>query len=266
MSRLPDGTDSDAGTEPPDLQTLAGEYVLGTLAPDARRAFAARLPQDAALRALVDAWEARLLPLVALVEPVAPSKALWERIDRSTTAVQPEQSEQQAKQLVQLQPESKKQSQQRSDNRWHWNSLALWRLLTGGALALSTVLAILLVQRGAMPAANPQFMVVLVGPQDKAPGWVIQASLSRQLSLIPLGAAAVPPDKALQFWTKGEGWSGPVSLGLVRPGQAVQISLDRLPELQPNQLFELTLEPVTGSPSGRPTGPVQFIGRAVKVM
>ena len=42
--------------------------------------------------------------------------------------------------------------------------------------------------------------------------------------------------------------------------------LDKLPPLQPNQLFELTLEPPTGSPIGKPTGPIQFIGRAVKVL
>jgi anti-sigma-K factor RskA len=36
--------------------------------------------------------------------------------------------------------------------------------------------------------------------------------------------------------------------------------------LEPNQLFELTLEPKTGSPIGKPTGPIQFIGRAVKML
>ena len=40
----------------------------------------------------------------------------------------------------------------------------------------------------------------------------------------------------------------------------------RLPAVQPDQLFELTLEPRSGSPTGRPTGPVRYIGRAVKVM
>ena len=46
----------------------------------------------------------------------------------------------------------------------------------------------------------------------------------------------------------------------------VRWGLDMLPPLQPNQLFELTLEPPTGSPIGKPTGPIQFIGRAVKVL
>ena len=94
----------------------------------------------------------------------------------------------------------------------------------------------------------------------------MQVASPRQLKLVPVGAAAPLPDqKALQFWTKAEGWDAPVSLGLVAPNQAIRISLDKLPPLQPNQLFELTLEPATGSSTGRPTGPIQFIGRAVEV-
>lgn len=86
------------------------------------------------------------------------------------------------------------------------------------------------------------------------------------MQLVPIAAVQVPPDRALEFWTKADGWSAPVSLGLVKPGEPVRIPLDALPPLEPNQLFELTLEPATGSPIGRPTGPIQFIGRAVKMM
>ena len=117
------------------------------------------------------------------------------------------------------------------------------------------------------PLPSPQYMVVLVAPQDKAPGWVIQTSSSRQLSLVPLGTFEVPPQKTLQFWTKADQWRGPVSLGLVKQqGQTLRIPIDKLPPLEANQLFELTLEPENGSPIDRPTGPIQFIGRAVKVM
>lgn len=152
-------------------------------------------------------------------------------------------------------------------SRWcGWNNLGLWRALTAGSFATAAVLAVVLADRISAPAPAPQFMVVLVAPDNKAPGWVIQVGMSPQLNLIPLAVGTVPQDKALQFWTKGEGWSGPVSLGLVKPGQSVKVALDKLPPLQPNQLFELTLEPATGSPIGKPTGPIQFIGRAVKVM
>jgi anti-sigma-K factor RskA len=255
-----DRNDNPAGMSP-DLYQQAGEYVIGTLTAEDRRMLEARLQHDDALRIAVQAWEARMLPLTALVEPATPSARLWRRIERSVEAAAVPAAIVNASEPVRsVRPES-------SLRRWiAWNSIGLWRFLTAGSLTAAGALAVVLGTRIAAPAPGPQYMVVLVAPQDKAPGWVIQAGLSRQINLIPLGAAVVPQDKALQFWTKGEGWSGPVSLGLVKPGQSVQIPLDKLPPLQPNQLFELTLEPSTGSPIGKPTGPVQFIGRAVKVM
>ncbi len=66
-----------------DPYELAGEYVLGTLSRERRREVDAMLPNDATLRAAVAYWEERLLPLSALVEPVAPPPALWTRIERS---------------------------------------------------------------------------------------------------------------------------------------------------------------------------------------
>ncbi|HQS89894.1 anti-sigma factor, partial [Polaromonas sp.] len=149
-----------------------------------------------------------------------------------------------------------------------WRSVQLWRGLAGTGFAAAAVLAAVLVTRmGAVPPGVPaHYVVVLVAPGGNAPGWVVQASGAQPLSLIPVSQASVPADKTLQFWTKGDTWAAPVSLGLVKPGETVKVPLDKLPPLQPNQLFELTLEPPGGSPTGRPTGPIQFIGRAVKVV
>ena len=220
------------------LDELASEYVLGTLPAEQRAEVEQRLKHDSELRAAVDAWEQRLLPLTALAEPVPPSAQLWRRIERST-------------------------ADQPAGVPW-WNLLALWRGLAGAGLVTTLVLAALLLTRP--PVADPTFVVVLVAPQNQAPGWVIQASHDQQIQLIPLGVMEVPSDKALQFWTKGDGWQAPVSLGLVKPGQTLSVPLDKLPPLAPNQLFELTLEDPRGSPTGKPTGPIQAIGRAVKVL
>jgi anti-sigma-K factor RskA len=119
---------------------------------------------------------------------------------------------------------------------------------------------------GSRQLAEPRYLVVLVAPEDKAPGWVVQAGTEQSLRLIPLGVTEVPQAKALQFWTKGKDWKGPVSLGLVQPGKPLDVQLKALPPLEPDQLFEITLEPEYGSPIGRPTGPILYIGRAVKVM
>lgn len=230
-----------------ELQRLASEYVLGTLTAPERADVEQRLPRDALLRDAVDAWEQRLLPLTALAPPEDPSPQLWPRI--ASTLFTP-----------------KAIKQAGGWNTW-WNSLAFWRMLAGGGLAAAAALAVTVSMQQQAPN-GPGYLVVLVAPQDKAPGWIVQAGNknSRDLSLIPLGPTSVPQQKTLQFWTKGKDWGAPVSLGLVRPGQTLKLKLDKLPPMQPEQLFEITLEPETGSPTGRPTGPILYIGRAVKVM
>lgn len=104
-----------------------------------------------------------------------------------------------------------------------------------------------------------------MAPQGTAPGWVVQASSPQRLKLIPVAPEPVPAQRSLQFWTKADSWSAPVSLGLVEPGKPIEIPLDKLPPIEPNQLFEITVEPYNGSPTGRPTGPIQFIGRSVQL-
>lgn len=242
---------------PDDLQVLAGEYVLGTLPATERLAVSQRLATEPALQQAVNDWEERLLPLTQLAEPVPLPAHLVARIDASLHNTR-QQASAPAAPVVAARPQG-------AAGNW-WNDLGLWRALAGSGFAMAAVLAAVLVTRTAPVAAPPQFLVVLVAPQDKAPGWVVQASSPQQIRLIPLGVAEVPADKALEFWTKADDWNGPVSLGLVKPGQPLQVQLDKLPPLQPNQLFELTLESPTGSPIGKPTGPIQFIGRAVKVL
>jgi anti-sigma-K factor RskA len=231
-----------------ELHAMAGDYVLGTLDASGRRAVEAAMPHDATLRAAVDDWQRRLLPLTGMVAPVAPGPALWQRIE-STLAPVP----------ARTQPARRAASA----SRW-WDSLNLWRGLAAGGFAVTAIMALTLAP-GLFQAPGQKLMVVLAAPQSMKPGWVIEARDGRSLRLVPLGDVAVPQQKSLQFWTKADGWKGPVSLGLVKPGQTLEVSLDKLPPLQPNQLFEITLEPEQGSPIDRPTGPILFIGRAVAI-
>ena len=243
---------------PDDIAHLAGEYVLGTLSAASRAGVETRMANDAALRTAVEQWQEKLAPLHALVEPVEPPPQLWTRIESSVVA-------QAATTPVVALATRKVQPDATPITTW-WNNLRLWRGLAASGFAATILMGVVIVTKLAQPPA-PGYMVVLVGPQDKSPGWIVQAGTnSQQARLIPLGKMEVPGDKSLQFWTKGDDWKGPVSLGLVKPGQSLQVPLDKLPPLQPNQLFEITLEPYNGSPLDRPTGPILFIGRAVKII
>jgi len=225
-----------------DVQTLAGEYVLGTLTAKQRVEVQERLIHDLALRKAIDGWRSRLLTLTELAEPQKTPPRLWGRIDRNRAAGKPQR--------------------QKRRHQW-WDNAGLWRGLAGIGLAAAVVLTTQLMGKIPTPPA-PAYLAVLATPENHAASWVVQASNLRGIQLVPVDKVEVPLGKVLQFWTQADDWEGPISLGLVAPGQTLNVPTDRLPPLQPNQTFELSLEKAGGSPTNKPSGPIQFVGKTVK--
>jgi anti-sigma-K factor RskA len=227
---------------PEDRSGAAGEYVLGTLSAAELAEVESRLGSDAALRREVAYWQARLLGLAARAPATEPSPGLWARIEaRLGTPV------------VARAPSL-------------WERLGFWQALSGLAVAASLVLASLLVLRAPEPAPE-RYLAVLQTPKDARAGWLVQIEAGGVLKLVPVGAPTeVPAGRSLQFWTKPDGAAGPTSLGLVRAGQPVTVALDKLPA-RPGaaDLFEITLEPEGGSPYDRPSGPILYIGRTIRL-
>lgn len=67
---------------------LAAEYVLGTLALSERRDFERRLAVAPLLKAEVADWQEKLAPIADCIEEIAPSPALWDRIDAALDNLQ----------------------------------------------------------------------------------------------------------------------------------------------------------------------------------
>jgi hypothetical protein len=67
-------------TEDEDIDGLAAEYALGSLAPDERAQVDARRRSDAALDAAIAAWERRLAPLSEAGRDVSPPTHVFEGI------------------------------------------------------------------------------------------------------------------------------------------------------------------------------------------
>lgn len=225
--------------KPERAEALAAEYVAGTLRGPARRRFESLLGSHPRLRAEVAQWEARLVPMVAVVPPVEPSPRVWAGIQQRVGM---------AEQPVAAVPA--------------WKRFSLWQTLTGFASVAVLALAVVL----AVPkAAQPPIVVVLAPSGAEGEPLAAQARFvasvsadGRGLVLRPVDSVSVKADRSLELWAvpaKG----APRSLGLV--DQAKGATLVRAQLLQDTAAFAVSLEPSGGSPTGEPTGPVISVGK-----
>ncbi|MDN5841821.1 MAG: anti-sigma factor, partial [Alcaligenaceae bacterium] len=134
------------------------------------------------------------------------------------------------------------------------------------------VLAIFLARAWSRPEIPPVQIVrvaptqaaILLAPGDSStPGWLMTVDTLGNVRLDPKVRTDIQPDEAVQLWTRTPNDQVNRSLGLIDPNRPVTIPVAIMGTLQPDQIFEMTLEQKDGSASGRPEGPVLFIGRVV---
>ena len=226
-------------TDRDDIDALAAEYGLGTLAPAERAAVAARRAREPQLDAAIHEWEQRLAPLNELTAAVEPAADLWTkieaRIDRAgSTGPAPN--------VIELQ-----------------RHLARWRRAAIAASALAAALLLVIGVREAGRAQTPQNYVAVFQKDDASPAFLLSVDLaSRQLTIRPV-AAQTPPGKTYQLWIAAAQLGGrPQSLGLVaEQGYTTRAALAAYDsDVVQSATFGVSLEPTGGSPTGQPTGPV----------
>lgn len=229
----------------PEHNALAGEYVLGLLEGQERDAAERRQDSEPAFAAAVESWRRHLAALDATATPITPSADLWPRIEAAIAGLA--QSATAAVRSGQVATGPSRLAE------W-WNSLFVWRgAAFAGALA-TILLAVGLV--GALDRAKRQpLMVAVLLTDSNAAAAVVHTFADGRVEMLPLQSIDVPAGKALEIWTLWDRTVGPRSVGLIDRARSTPLRLDNLP-LGKDQLFEITLEPATGSPTGRPTGPI----------
>lgn len=176
-----------------DLDLIAAEYVLGTLAPEAARDFQQRLADDAVARTCVAEWEQRLARLGLELEPVEPPARVWDGVVRET-GIAPAQASAPGGSATPA-PAAR---QSRSMRRWR-------RLAVAASVAAVLLAGLAVFESGVWrPAAQhaPHYASVI---HDKSSGmsWLVtSADNGKKLSVQAMGDFSVPSGKMLRMWIK----------------------------------------------------------------
>ncbi len=219
-----------------ELDMLAGEYVLGVLDAEAAREVEAALTANTGLRRAVAFWEERLDGLAAAADPAEPPADGWSRVEARLGPARAE-----------------------PDTARLWNSLALWRGATAVAAAAAACLAIVV----ALPRtpAPPSLVGILRGTEPGQPEWVATAG-EHGLDLRAVSPATAPNRRVFQLWAIAPGSTRPRSLGVIGGNGRLALA-QASARLRDGDTLAISVEPPGGSPTGQPTGPVEFTGKLI---
>ncbi len=218
------------------VEYLAAEYVLGTLQGPARRRFDRLITDRADVRFSVWRWERHLNGFASGLEPRKPPRRVWNNVRRRIDLSQPAMTA--------------------FRGRWR----GFW-------LALPTAIAAAWLAVALLPAPTAERMAVFAD-QNAETLWVISADLDQGLiQSEAVNAPARASNTSYELWvlpTEGP----PLSLGLlpvIAGSVETQISAQLVAALAGAGRLAISIEPVGGSPTGLPTGPVVYQASLVTI-
>jgi anti-sigma-K factor RskA len=225
-------------------EALAADFALGVLDREAMRDAELRMLRDPAFRALVEGWQADLAPLADEIAPLAPSAQVWDRI------------------AAEIDPAPAKAAAADAGSASWWSSLAVWRTLTFGSASAAALAIGLLVAR---PAPAPLLVATLASSDGAA---LITAAYDPGRGAVILSPAGSGGDAqhSPELWVI-DGDAPPRSLGIIDLAnpQAHAIPAERLRGLKPGAILAVSIEPLGGSKTGLPTGPVVATGKLAQI-
>jgi anti-sigma-K factor RskA len=244
-----------------DVHAIADDYVLGLLERAEERAVEAELLSNVDLAHAVAAARDRFLPLDMTAMPVAVSSTLWQSIESRLQEKPAMDAQTAGDRQTRAAPDATPQSSPRAANdNAATRAATRWRRAALGGIAASLLLAAGLTF-SLTRTVEPLVVAVLVDEAGTVQAVVEDFGSNRAVVRL-LEDVTVPADRTMQVWTLPSRDTGPVSLGLIEDARSTRLQPPPLPRPQDAQLYEITLEPAGGSPTGRPTGPILAKGFA----
>lgn len=240
MSAAADGRGDPGGQEPPPDELLAAEYVLGVLEAPERLAVEARIAADPAFTVLISAWQRRLAPLAWGLPPVEVPARVWTALQVRLGWI----------------------SAAAEANTDYGRRLRFWRWSAGiAATAALALLAVDLVPHRPPPTVSESQAaksVTTLVRDDGSAGWLATVDPSRgSVLMVPVPSAPDAQGRAAELWLIPPG-QAPRSLGAVSFSRAHTVEVPRAlrADLTGNAVLAITLEPPSGIPHAKPTGPI----------
>lgn len=224
--------------ETPDL--LIAEYVLGVLSREERERVEAMIALEPRHQRALAQWQEQFAEWLGQLPASSPPAGTWGRIEQRLFA-------------------GASHSPSRVSG-W-WNSLGLWRWTTA-ALAAGLLASVLTLQQ---PVPRPTSGPALLARLEQSDGTTLFAATinpgSRSVLFVNTGRADWPGKSAEAWVIAADG--KPRSLGLLPANTPATLSVapPLADLLASGAVLAITLEPLNGSPSGLPTGPVVAQGK-----
>lgn len=224
--------------DPAERSALAGEYVLGTLSADERRDFERAAAADPALKHEQHTWERRLATLALKLAPVAPRPVVWMSVLHAVTATR------------------SAPVAARATRTWAALATAASLVLAfGWYREASQPPPAPIVERVEVPVPAQTFVALLQVPRSTM-RWSVSAVPERNEIVVRADgeAPAAARGRDAELWLIAD--AGPVSLGVIPQSGEVRRALPAGLPLAGGRTFAVSLEPIGGSKTGQPTGPV----------
>lgn len=235
-------------TEAGDPAMLAAEYALGVLDGERLREAQRLERSDPAFAEQVAEWNERLAPMLDEIAPATPRDTVWPAI--ASALNRPDAG---SANVVKL---------RRSVTAWRGYSAAM----TAIAASLAIVVGIDMMRETPVappPVAAPeQTLVATLASEDSPARLVVSWQPGAQSVLVTPTVLDSPAERDHQLWLIPKSGT-PQSLGLLRAddSQRVVIPAELLRQLGEDVSIAVSVEPVGGSPTGLPTGPVIAAGQ-----
>jgi anti-sigma-K factor RskA len=109
-----------------------------------------------------------------------------------------------------------------------------------------------------VPSARPAQFVAVFQKDEQSPAFLMSVDTDKRTVTVRQVAAERLPDRSYQLWIATAPGAAPQSLGVLGTDDyTVQATLAAYdPAVVNNATFGISLEPLGGSPTGQPTGPV----------